>query len=46
VKEETVWSLEQLQEYINKMSNNTLAPDWVFTTFTVRFQKKLYKVRP
>lgn len=36
VKEETVWSLEQLQEYVNKTSNDALPHDWVFTTFTVR----------
>ncbi|XP_028393801.1 uncharacterized protein LOC114518086 [Dendronephthya gigantea] len=39
VKEETVWSLEQLQEYVSKSSNNALPSDWMATSFTKRMQE-------
>lgn len=41
VKEETVWSLEKLQEYINNTYNtrNTLPEDWVMAGFTKRMQE-------
>lgn len=38
LKEDTVWSMEQLNRYINDKFSKTrgLPRDWVFTTFTVR----------
>nr|KAF6267657.1 tubulin tyrosine ligase like 10 [Pipistrellus kuhlii] len=41
LKEDTVWSMEQLNRYINdKFSKNRGLPrDWVFTTFTKQMQQ-------
>lgn len=41
LKEDTVWSMEQLNRYINdKFSKNKGLPrDWVFTTFTKQMQQ-------
>lgn len=38
LKEDTVWSMEQLNRHINDKFSKTkgLPRDWVFTTFTVR----------
>lgn len=38
LKEDTVWSMEQLNRYINNKLRGPrgLPSDWVFTTFTVR----------
>lgn len=37
LKEDTVWSMDQLNQYINNKFRKTrgLPKDWVFTTFTV-----------
>lgn len=37
LKEDTVWSMDQLNHYINNKFRKTkgLPKDWVFTTFTV-----------
>ncbi|XP_016076756.1 PREDICTED: inactive polyglycylase TTLL10 [Miniopterus natalensis] len=41
LKEDTVWSMEQLNRYINDKFRKTkgLPRDWVFTTFTKRMQQ-------
>uniref|UniRef100_UPI00398ED8D7 protein polyglycylase TTLL10-like n=1 Tax=Pristiophorus japonicus TaxID=55135 RepID=UPI00398ED8D7 len=41
MKEDTVWSMERLNDYINEkhMSADHLPKDWVFTVFTRRMQK-------
>ncbi|XP_078415327.1 protein polyglycylase TTLL10-like [Cetorhinus maximus] len=41
MKEETIWSMEQLNDYINKkyMKERHLPKDWVFTVFARRMQE-------
>ncbi|XP_051894982.1 protein polyglycylase TTLL10-like [Pristis pectinata] len=41
MKEDTIWSMEHLNEYINEkyMKSKHLPKDWVFTVFTKRIQQ-------
>ena len=45
MKEETVWSFDRLQSYINEKyaTEKGLPENWVYTAFTVRLHRRLLR---